>query len=94
MTLTPKEKPVIALLVLQLVLVVALLVLQPGFDHPNSLGLDFDFVIVLFGVFVVAWLVGLILACTLSSRRALYVCSYLLSPLVCFGLVALVEGVF
>jgi hypothetical protein len=94
MTITPKEKPVLALLALQIVLAFAVLVLQPGFDHPNSLGLDFNFVIVLFGVFVVAWIVGLILACMLASRRVLYVCSYLLAPLVCFGLIVLAEVVF
>ena len=94
MTLTPKEKPVIALLAFQLVLVVALLVLDPGFDLPNSLGLDFGFVVLLFGLFVVSWLMGLILACKLTARRAVYVFGYLMSPFICFGLAALGESVF
>jgi hypothetical protein len=93
-TLTPKEKTVMALLFIQPALVLLVLVLQPGFDYPNSLGLDFDFVVLVFGAYVVSWLVGFVLACTLSSRRAVYVCGYFLSPLVCFGLVALYEGVF
>ena len=88
--LTRKEKAVIALLVTQPVCVIAVLVAQPGFDHPNELGLDFDFVVHSFGVFVVSWFIGLILACTLPGRRVWYVVGYLLSPLVCFGLAYLV----
>lgn len=89
MRFTPKEKLVFVLLAFQLALVVSVLVLQPGFDHPNSLGLDFDFVILALGAFVTSWLVGFVLACTLSFRRGVYVFAYLLSPLISFELVAL-----
>lgn len=84
-----KEKAVLALLSFQLFLVLTLIVLQPGFDHPNSLGLDFGFVLILLALAGICWLVGLILSCTLSERRGMYVFSYLASPFVCFLLLLL-----
>lgn len=94
MKLVPWEKTVLALLAMQLVVVLSVILLEPGFDHPNSLGLDFNFIMISAAAFATAWFVGFVLACRLSSRRWVHVCAYLMSPLLSLGLLAYSEGGF
>jgi len=89
--LTSKEKIVCCMLAVQLALAGSILVLRPGFDHPNSLGLDFDFVMLVAGVYLLVWIAGIIVACTLPVRRVWYVFLHVLSPLLCFGLLGMMD---
>ena len=91
-SITKREKVAIGLLALQLVLPVSIVVLQPGFDKPNALGLDFDFVVFVGLSYLVAWLASLILSFTIPVRRGWYILACILSPVIGIGFLALTEG--
>ena len=93
LSITKREKVAVGLLVLQLVLPVCVVVLQPGFDKPNSLGLDFDFVIFVGLAYLAAWLASVILSFTIPSRRGWFVLACILSPVIGIGFLALTEGI-
>ena len=66
---------------------ITVFVLQPGFDKPNELGLDWGYVVLMFWVFGVSWLAGAVLAWFCRKRRVLYLAIHgLLSPLFVFAL--------
>jgi hypothetical protein len=92
-SLSRLEKAVLMLLLFQAFLPWSVILLEPGFDHPNALGLDFGFVIFVGGLWVLAWLIGFVLSFRIKSvaakppsvwpRRSIYVFLHVLSVFYC-----------
>lgn len=78
------EKLVITLLAIQVALPMSVMFLHPGFDKKNSLGLDFDFVLLMLGLSGFAWLAGLVSTLQLEERKSRYILWHVVSLL--FGI--------
>ena len=86
--MTPlSQRALVAAVAVELAAPLSVFVLQPGFDKPNSLGLDWDYVVVMFWVFAASWIVGGVLAWFCRKQRVRYlIIQGLLSPLFAFAL--------
>ena len=73
----------IAAIALQAVSVTAIIFLPFGFDHPSSLGLDFDHLVIALGVYAAAFLTGLILS--VAQRRWIFLAIQLIFAAVVLG---------
>jgi len=81
------EKALTAIIAAEVAAPLSIFVLQPGFDKPNDLGLDWGYVVLVFWVFAIAWLVGAVLAWSCRKKRMRYiVVQGFLSPLFGFAL--------
>lgn len=73
------EKLVVALLAIQVILPLSVMLLHPGFDKKNALGLDFDFVIAMAVAAGFTWLAGLVFALQLEARKSRYLLGHLVT---------------
>ncbi|HEY8994129.1 MAG TPA: hypothetical protein VIM71_05680 [Lacunisphaera sp.] len=73
------EKLVVGLMAIQVILSLSVMLLHPGFDKKNDLGLDFDFVIAMVVVAGFTWIAGLVFALQLEARKGRYLIGHLVT---------------
>ncbi len=73
----PIEKALIAITIAEIAAPLSVVLLQPGFDKKNSLGLDFDFVVQMGWCFAILWIVGMCLATVYRKEKKRYFVTYL-----------------
>jgi hypothetical protein len=74
-----------ALLALQVLLLLVVILGEPGFDKPGRFGLDFGSVLFLAAVFAAAWLSGAVLS--VRTRSWLAMALHLIVPIAAFPFV-------
>ena len=79
--LAPREIFVAGTVIAQGIPVAALVFLDPGFDKPNALGLDFGFVIAMAITFSGIWITGLVSTFSMRRHRTICITGYALLPL-------------
>lgn len=84
--MTLLEKSLIAAIGTEFAAPLSIFVLQPGFDHPNALGLDWGFVVLMFWVFGVSWAFATTLALICRKKVRYLVVQGLLFPVFAFVL--------